>query len=264
MTNPKRRTLGPITERLRSTNIDDREAPKHEGGSFLTFRFTENQFGWLEDFNDCWVELITLPFGENSDPATSDKEVVLINDLPEFIKIHQGQNIWRSWQIWKDSEQKKCIGEVPFWLDIDDTNENLENAHTITHSCIELIINDDVCSKDPNRIRIGFSGRKGFHIYINPITTFDGREFKNNLAFKVRKKLGLEQPDVFSPTNTFFESTVIDVIHPHIRIMGSLHSWTKDDGKVMARRTFEMSYNEFLDLNIEEILKQSSYIIQNY
>lgn len=244
--------------RLRTSNSEVNENSSRVQEYFPSFVFTKKQLGWLESFNDCWVEIIALPFGVDFYNGTSPF-IIKIEELPDFIETHKNLNIWRSWNIWKDPEQKDCIGEVPFWLDIDDTNENLENSLIITKTCIELLLENSICSNDIDRLRVGFSGRKGFHIYVNPIEEFEGREFKNEFANQVRNKLGFDHPGTFFPTNTFFDSTVIDVFHSFIRVMGTLHSWCDENNNILARKTFEVPIPEFMELKIDDILRRSMY-----
>jgi hypothetical protein len=181
---------------------------------------------------------------------------VQVKDLPDFILAHEGDNIWRSWNVWRGADRKESIGEVPFWLDIDDENGNLASAQMVAQVCVELLIENPAWAGSSERIQIVFSGKKGFHIYVKPAAPFDGWHVKNELSHLARTKLGLREP-ISGLMNSIRENTVIDVFHEDVRVVGSLHTWFKANGELETRRTFELSCVELFDLTVDQILERS-------
>lgn len=244
-----------LLDRLRTKRQGYQDESHRFSRSFKTLPFTDKQLGWLEDYPDCWVDVGTLPPGEEFHPEL-ERVFVQVKKLPDFVLAHEGDNIWRSWHIWGDSDRKESVGEVPFWLDIDDENGNLLNAQMLARVFVELLIENPAWAGSPERIRISFSGKKGFHIYVKPAAPVDGWQVKNELSQLAHTKLGLEEPTSVV-MNSFWGSTVIDVFHEDIRVVGSLHSWRNEKGVLEARRTFELSCQELFDLSVDQILERS-------
>ena len=243
-------------ERLRTKASEKSEDnPTSISSSFKSIPFTHDQLGWLEDYPDCWMQILNTPKGIDYD-AGQPKEKIQVRDLLDYVYKNNDQNIWRSWEISRDKDGKENIGRVPLWLDIDDESQNLTNSYNLSRICIDLLIENPGWAGDKDRIRVGFSGKKGFHIYVKPPIPLDGWTVKNELMVKAHARLENEEVGNFT-MNTFFGTTVIDVAHEEIRVMGSLHSWQGENGEIIARRTFELSVQDFSSMSVNDILHHS-------
>lgn len=233
-------------ERLRSKSIDfTRDLSQPNEHFSFEISFCEEQLFWLEEKPGCWIEVLALPEGIDFDREQPIK-LVQIRQIPDFLHEHKGMNIWRSWNMWRDQDQKDCLGRIPFWIDIDNTDGNLLSSLIVTRICIGFLLEHPAWGGETDRIRIGFSGRKGFHIYGKPSTDIDAAEIRTNLIHRVHERLCPECQN--RDWNIFKNNTTIDLLsHDSIRIMGSIHSWIDDDGKLHTRHTREMSCEFFME-----------------
>ena len=55
--------------------------------------------------------------------------------------------------------------------------------------------------------------------------------------------------------NSFFKYTVVDPIHDWVRLTNSLHSWYDENNKLVVRRVFQMSPNDFKKWKLKGILR---------
>lgn len=264
MTESKKHRPGGLMERLfqGATQIDRAKAVETEPGgwNFHSQPFSLEQLGWLEDYPEYWVDLFALPAGTDFTPQAHSSRIQ-VREISAFLKQHEGENVWRSWMIYRQPHatskfERTIIGPVPFWLDIDDEQENLARALQITHLCVKLLAANPAWAGSLERVRVGFSGRKGFHIYARPCVPLDGQEVKDQLAEQVREQTGAGPAGFFLSNQ--IGSTVLDRFHDEVRVMGSVHSWHDSSGGLIARRTFVLPSAEFLLLSLEEILARSA------
>jgi hypothetical protein len=246
-----------LIDRLRAEEKQNKkitllQEPKY----FSRITFSERQIFWLEELAEMWINVIALEKGREFDPVAKS-EWIQVKDLPVFVSRHKEDNIWRSWIVYDDDVKRTALGEIPFWLDIDDEDNNLISALTITRFCVELLVNNPSWAGDIDRIKVGFSGKKGFHIYMKPVTLINVDEVKRDLFSQIRRRLGTPEPHGLTSSNTVIGRTTIDVYHEFIRVMGSLHSWKNENGEIIFRRTFEIDPREIDKITIEEILKKA-------
>lgn len=244
---------GNLMDRLRSKQINPPIECNQDRLYWKRLFFSSEQLIWIEDQPDLWVEMITAPRGQEYD-GSSKRERIQVNQISEFLDNHPLENIWRSWDVWRSNDGKNHIGCIPFWIDIDDETENLANSYNLVLEIIDYFLNNSRVVKTENNLRINFSGRKGFHIYIKPEEVMDGEKVRAELISFIREKLKLpgEPWD-----NRIWQSTVIDVFHDAIRQVGSIHSWINSDGKLISRRTHEYSIEQFVHSKVKDIIDLS-------
>jgi hypothetical protein len=246
--------LGNAMERLRSKSKDLKRDPSQPVEHFI-FRipFCKEQLFWLEEKPECWIEVLALPEGFDFD-LEQPIQLIQIKQIPDFLHENKCMNIWRSWNMWRDQDQKDYLGQIPFWIDIDNKDEDLLSSLLVTRVCIEFLLEHPAWAGETDRIRIGFSGRKGFHIYGKPFTDIDATEIRTNLIHRVHERLCPECQN--HDWNVFKNNTEIDLLsHDSIRIMGSNHSWIDDDGNLRTRRTREISCKFFMETEKNTLLQ---------
>jgi hypothetical protein len=133
------------------------------------------------------VQIIRNPAGigfpDNEVPETriyTVQEIVQVGDLGKIIHKYSQENIWRSWQLFSDSLCSDSVSYVPIYIDIDNEEHNLEAAYTLTRDCLNLLENMEQFSS-PDRIRVVFSGKKGFHIEARPVEWLDNLLIRESL-----------------------------------------------------------------------------------
>ncbi len=240
----------PLMQRLREKRTDQ---TNFEPFLWKTRPFIEPQLRWIEEYPDYWINVLALPQGSEFE-LNSEWNRIQIKDLGKFIFDHPSENLWRSWDVWHSFDSKSIIGPIPYWIDIDDKNQNLQNSFTLTRVLVNLLLANEEWAENTESVRVAFSGKKGFHIYAKPPSPIDGEITRQKLIALARKELNLGGAD---GDNVFWDSTILDVSHEEIRIIGSVHSWYDESQKLKARRTFTMSSNEFLYINLNEILRRS-------
>ncbi len=122
----------------------------------------------------------------------------------------------------------------------------MENARQITQACIELLEKENDWVGSIGRIRVVFSGHKGFHIEIKPLMPIDMEEARKLLIQGLQEK----KNEYSFSGNTFFKredapGTSIDVYHECVRITGSINSWVAHDGEIKESLVYQMTVEEF-------------------
>ena len=104
--------------------------------------------------------------------------MVTLKDLPDFRQSHPQENLWRSWTVYRDQDKSDELGPVPLYFDIDnkpndqDQDPCLHDAYMVTKECLTVLEDPAQWAFSSDRLRIIFSGRKGFHIEIKPSWAF--------------------------------------------------------------------------------------------
>lgn len=123
--------------------------------------------------------------------------------------------------------------------------------------CTQMLFKQDWVKED--KLKIVFSGRKGFHIKVKPLHAVDDvqtvrKSLIDGVQHLIKIDLSREWP------NSLGNNTVLDPFnpktHPWLRLLGSIYSW-EENGIVNKRRTFRMSLPEFRALSMQDILARA-------
>jgi len=212
---------------------------------------------WLEDCNDLFMQLIRNPAGigfPNEELLETkihcDKSVIQVGDLSRLLVAYPQDNIWRSCQLFSDKLCKTEASYVPFFLDIDNSKKNLEYAYSLTRDCLDLL-GEIPQFQGLDRMRVVFSGMKGFHIEGKPTEIVDSQVIRTTLL-RGLKRMGRIPIDC----SNYFQAGVIDPIHDFIRVTGSINSW-KSNNILLKRKVIQLSVDEFRRAKIKNILEKS-------
>lgn len=212
---------------------------------------------WLEEYTHLYVQLIRNPVGigfpGEQVPETMVgyvKQSVRICDLERFLFEHTVENIWRSWEVFSDESCLNIVSYVPLFLDIDNEDQKLEDAYNLTRNCLDFL-ETQVQYQALDRLRVIFSGMKGFHIEARPVEPVDNEFFRETVLSGL-EKAGLQHQ---GPRNCFLNG-VIDPGHDFIRVTGSYNSW-KEDAVVKRRKVIQLTPEEFRQLQIQDIVAKS-------
>jgi hypothetical protein len=227
-------------------------------GSVVTVSPRKVSLGtWLEECPNLHMRLIRCPFGAAFPDETSQEiltpsfnENLRVGDLSQLLAKHHQDNIWRSWQLYSDALCTDPVSYVPLVFDIDNEEGNLSDARSLTLDCLTLLERMGQFH-GPDRLRIVFSGRKGFHIEGRPSAPLDYASIRSTLIDELAK-LGRNTKDA---SNCFLDGTV-DLGHDFIRITGSFNSW-RENSALRCRKVIQVSLDEFRGLSLLDILRKS-------
>ena len=212
---------------------------------------------WLEECTDLYMQLIRNPegigFPDKQVPETivgCVKQPVRICDLERFLFEHTVENIWRSWEVFSDESCLNIVSYAPLFLDIDNVDRNLEDAYNLTRSCLDFL-ETQAQYQALDRLRVIFSGMKGFHIEARPAEPVDNEFFRTTVLSGL-EKAGLQHLD----SKNSFQNGVIDPGHDFIRVTGSYYSW-KEGTVVKRRKVIQLMPEEFRQLQIQDIVAKS-------
>ena len=194
-----------------------------------------------------------IGFPDDELPETTKhcvRESVQVGDLSRVLLEHAQDNIWRSWLLFSDELCTSPVSYAPLLLDIDNEDHDLEGAYDLTRDCLALL-GSIPQFHPPNRLRVVFSGIKGFHIEARPNESVDNRAFRETLLSGL-KKMKRECTEV---TNCFLDG-VIDRDHDFIRLTGSLNSW-KEDNALRKRKVIQLAVEDFRRSQVKDILETS-------
>lgn len=212
---------------------------------------------WFEECTDLFVQIIHKPAGigfpDKYSPETRLNiitDIVRVSNLSRILLEHSQDNIWRSWQLFSDEQCSKTVSYVPLFLDIDNVDYDLESAYTLTRSCLGVF--DKITQYNSSyRLRVVFSGMKGFHIEGRP------SEPTNNRSFRKILFSGLEQLGIKSSTiPNCFPNGTIDPDHDFIRLTGSFNSWNKNN-TLIKRKVIQLTLEDFRRSDIKNIIERS-------
>jgi hypothetical protein len=212
---------------------------------------------WLEDCARLYIRLIRSPAGIGyPDPDSPDtiqlsvEERIQVGSLDQHVLAHTQDNMWRSWQLYSDALCSNPVSYIPVNIDIDNEQDNLRQAHVLTQDCLG-ILEKMSHFHGPDRLRVVFSGKKGFHIEARPTEPLDFRSVRGELLRRLAQLRGQNG----YPTNSFSDG-IIDTGHDFIRVTGSFNSWR--DGNVLKRRkVIQLSSDDFRKSQLQEILERS-------
>ncbi len=221
--------------------------------------FNEQQLVWLEEADpELFVEIVIQEEGNGEFSETGSAQNVSMHQLRDLLALkraHPRHNIWRSWDVYRDAEKSEKIGPIPLYFDIDDATDppNLKNAYVLTATCLDVLMEKEDWAGSSERLRVVFSGRKGFHIEVKPPFPIEAETMRKSLIAACKRK-GL--PLAYG--NVFFQQTVLDTLHHEwVRLTGTVYSWRTEKGRVEARRVLQISVEDFRNLDIEEIVAMS-------
>lgn len=216
-----------------------------------SFPIRDDQLFWLKELPLAFVKVIAVPQGKEFSLDVESK-IVQVGNLKKFSEEYITNNIWRSWCVYRDFTCSNILGQIPLVFDIDDENEELENAHILTKACIRLLEQSKDWIEATDRIRIVFSGRKGFHIEVKPSRTIDAERVREGMLGSIARQTGLVQKG----PNTFIDCTTLDPFHEFIRVTGSYNSWEKY-GVMWKRKVILLTREDCFHLSIKDIISLS-------
>lgn len=244
---PAAMKYGKDTSRMTSTS-----------GAVVTLNPRKVSFStWLEDCQNLHVRLIRCPFGVAFPDKVSQEtltspivENLRVGELDQLLIKHPHDNIWRSWQLYSDAFCVDPVSYVPFVIDIDNEEGDLNCARSLTLDCLTLLKQTGQFH-GPDRLRVVFSGKKGFHVEGRPTTPLDYSSIRSSLIGKL-----VEQGrDSQGAPNRFRDGT-IDPGHDFIRVTGSLNSWREAEA-LKCRRVIQLSLDDFRGSQLQDILSRS-------
>ena len=194
--------------------------------------------------------------------------VRLLND---WRRVCKNINVYRTLTIF-DKNTKKASLLGPFLIDIDNSDEDLDDAQVITTQVTTYLLDDQGISKDD--LRIFFSGRKGFNIEMCP----QAFKIKGMISEQIKlysRKLGdiiaflRGKNNVLNVTRNMVskQGTVIDQIygdrlgytlkHPYIRLHNSINKWIRGSDSEIARMKSELAIKQLCNMSITQISSKS-------
>jgi len=209
---------------------------------------------WLEECQNFYTRIICTPEGTGfPDPISLEKQGLIIDknvrvgDLCNLIQDHAQDNIWRSWQLFSDENCSRVVSYVPLFIDIDNHDHNLQKAFTLTQDCLRVLAKK-YKHFSSDRIRIIFSGMKGFHIEIKPYEPIDNQAIRDELI-RGLIEMGLNYIDA---KNNFDNGIIDPLSHDFVRLTGTFNSWI--DGTVIRKRkVIQLSLDEFDKFRVQDI-----------
>jgi len=229
--------------------------------------FSAEQLFWLEELDPAAIVQVRIAGIGESEPdghgILFDQEVPL-GQLAAVRQAYTKCNIWRSWSVYHRIGKHDPIGPVPLFFDIDDESSppNLDNAYALTAACVDTLESLFAWANSPSNLRIVFSGHKGFHLELKPVTPLDGQALRRKLIQACEAKI----PHRFA--NCFFEHTVLDVLNPiqhsWVRVTGTVNSWRMEEGQIKLNRIIQLSVSEFQQLGCRGVLQRAEEATISY
>ena len=190
-----------------------------------------------------------------------------IHLLNDWRKACKNANVYKTLEVFdKNTREANLLG--PFLIDIDNSEENLDDAQAINTQVATYLLNGQRISKDS--MRIFFSGRKGFNVEVRPdILGIDGSlsdQIKcssmklDEIVYVLRKINNVQDATRNIVSN---QGTVIDRIygdrfgyklkHPYIRLRDSINKWIRNNGSEIARMKIELTIEQLHSMSATEI-----------
>jgi hypothetical protein len=207
------------------------------------------------------------PIRDDEDPRFVNwgTNICLIDELENWRDRFQNTNVYRAL---KTVSTSPGIGEIigPVLVDIDNSDENLEDALTVTRKIL-FLLNDEL-RIETDSLRIFFTGRKGFNFEIRPQalgiqgSTIDQVRKSAEVLYRITE--ALRAGKTWQIRNQVSDTgTVVDQIygdrfgyrlkHPYIRLHSSLNMWISTDGETKTRMKIELTSNELNKVSATEI-----------
>ncbi len=220
--------------------------------------FSTEQLFWVEELSPDWfVEVRAQRWGDGEfdERATLMRSVLPLRGLPALKESRARDNLWRSWCVYRDRAKRDVVGPVPLILDIDDESvpPNLDHAHELTLACLDALEFESDWVGSLERLRVVFSGRKGFHIEVKPAAPVNAQVVRGQLLRSLN--LWAQEKQVPTFANTFFEKASLRLFtYEWVRLSQTVHSWRDEAGQIRNRRICRMRPTEFRDAPLERIL----------
>lgn len=217
--------------------------------------------------------------------------IQLVND---WRKACNNTNVYRTLKVFdKNTGEASLLG--PFLIDIDNSDENLDDAQAIANQVTTYLLDEQKIPKDD--MRIFFSGRKGFNVEIRPETLGIRGSVPDQIKLSsskldeiiavLRNKNNIQdsyrdivdgQGVVIGRANTTPRSLVsnhgtsIDQIygdrfgyelkHPYIRLHNSTNKWIRDSGSEIARMKIELTVEQLCSMSAVGISSNAEELAQ--
>ena len=211
------------------------------------------------------------PIGDNEDPRSVnwDINIYSIDKLEDWREKFQNTNVYRALKI---VSTPPGVGEIigPFLVDIDNGDEDLEDALTVTKTTFFLLHNE--LKVETNNLRVFFTGHKGFNFEIRPQVlgiqgTFVDQVRKSaEVLYRITEALRVGKSWQIR-NQVSDKGTVVDQIygdrfgyrlkHPCIRLHNSLNMWISSDGETKTRMKIELTFDELDKISVSEIVRRS-------
>lgn len=185
--------------------------------------------------------------------------------------ICKNTNVYRTLEVFgRRTGEAILLG--PFVVDIDNSGGNLSEAQNITRQIVDYLVNK--LSLLPNKLRVFFSGHKGFNVEVHP----EAIGLRGVLIDQIKlSSLRLRDiTDFLRNSNNIKDScmnvvgvqgTVIDQIygdrlgyklkHSYIRLHSSINKWSQKDGLPWARRKIEITIEQLWEMNTTQVSAES-------
>lgn len=166
----------------------------------------------------------------------------------------------------------------PFLVDVDNSDEKLDDAQAVTKEVVTHLIKE--LGVFPSDLRIFFSGRKGFNVEVRPQALGINGSIPDQIRLSsnklgdiiavMRNKNNMQNTP--STTVVSREGTVIDRIygdrfgyklkHPYIRLHHSVNKWIRNDGSKKARVKIELTIEQLWSISAAKITSKAEELAQ--
>ena len=185
-----------------------------------------------------------------------------IQSISKLCNKYQNTNVYRSLKIWSDNSKGEALSG-PFVVDIDNS-KNLDDTLIVTRKAVKCIFNS--YNLKESDLRLFFTGHKGFNIEVLPSAlglagTQSERDNKadcirGKIISELRRNAGLASQPGQCRNLVSEQGTLIDPIHKHVRLHGSINKWIENGGQ-KARRKIVLTLKELRSLQIKQIVHQA-------
>jgi len=199
--------------------------------------------------------------------------VHLLND---WRRVCKNTNVYRTLKIF-DKNTKKASLLGPFLIDIDNSDEDLDDTQTITIQVADYLLDKQGISKDD--LRIFFSGHKGFNIEIYPqalkmrgMISDQIKCFSMNLdgtidVLRRNNKVLNDTRNMVSNRGTCIDRIYGDrfgykLKHPYIRLHNSVNKWIRGSESEITRMKIELTVKQLRNMSVAEISSKSEELAQ--
>lgn len=198
---------------------------------------------------------------------SNNEEYYPINRLSRWRSACKNTNVYRTLKVF-DRDTGKAIFLGPFLVDIDNSDENLDDAQAVTKQVVTYLIKQQGLSSDD--LRIFFSGRKGFNVEVRPEVLGINGSVSDQIKLSSKKLDDIiavlrSNNNIQDATKNMVSSqkTVIDRIygdrfgyklkHPYIRLHHSINKWIRNDGNKTARVKLELTIEQLWGISAAKI-----------
>lgn len=189
----------------------------------------------------------------------------MIDGLEDWCSKFQNTNVYRTLKI---TSLRRGVEEIigPFVIDIDNEDEDLEDALSVTRKTLSLLRRE--FGIEAKSIRMFFTGHKGFNFEICP----EALGIRGSMLDQVRKSAevlyriteALKGGKSFQCRNqisdkgtivdeTYGDKRSIRIKHRYIRLHNSLNMWYSSEWKIKTRMKIELTFDELAKSSATEI-----------